>query len=129
MFHVFSALSNCNNISVTICLAFISVWLSGYTFILYFSLGIHKDKDKPPSFSVVLEILRHTLTDYQNKLENASNEVSLALFGSTHIAFGLQQYVALACYKGQKNWEHWIGSFTDTKNNKLSVTVLFLSVA
>ncbi|KAM5260489.1 coiled-coil domain-containing protein 171 isoform 8-T10 [Hipposideros larvatus] len=49
-------------------------WTSGYTFILYFSLGIHKDKNKPPSFSVVLEILRHTLTDYQNKLENASNE-------------------------------------------------------
>ncbi|KAL0607365.1 Coiled-coil domain-containing protein 171, partial [Plecturocebus cupreus] len=36
--------------------------------------GIHKDKDKLPSFSVVLETLRHTLTDYQNKLEDASNE-------------------------------------------------------
>ncbi|KAI4588901.1 hypothetical protein MJG53_003309 [Ovis ammon polii x Ovis aries] len=36
--------------------------------------GIHKDKDKPPSFSVVLETLRRTLTDYQNKLEDASNE-------------------------------------------------------
>ncbi|XP_068407880.1 coiled-coil domain-containing protein 171 isoform X3 [Eschrichtius robustus] len=36
--------------------------------------GIHKDKDKPPSFSVVLESLRRTLTDYQNKLEDASNE-------------------------------------------------------
>uniref|UniRef100_A0AAA9T9R5 Coiled-coil domain containing 171 n=1 Tax=Bos taurus TaxID=9913 RepID=A0AAA9T9R5_BOVIN len=38
--------------------------------------GIHKDKDKPPSFSVVLETLRRTLTDYQNKLEEASNELS-----------------------------------------------------
>ncbi|KAM4876948.1 coiled-coil domain-containing protein 171 [Thomomys bottae] len=38
--------------------------------------GIHKDKDKPPSFSVVLETLRHTLTDYQNKLEDASNELN-----------------------------------------------------
>ncbi|XP_070105029.1 coiled-coil domain-containing protein 171 isoform X7 [Equus caballus] len=37
--------------------------------------GIHKDKDKPPSFSVVLETLRRTLTDYQNKLEDASNEL------------------------------------------------------
>ncbi|XP_061055059.1 coiled-coil domain-containing protein 171 isoform X2 [Eubalaena glacialis] len=36
--------------------------------------GIHKDKDKPPSFPVVLESLRRTLTDYQNKLEDASNE-------------------------------------------------------
>uniref|UniRef100_A0A8D2LHA4 Coiled-coil domain containing 171 n=1 Tax=Varanus komodoensis TaxID=61221 RepID=A0A8D2LHA4_VARKO len=41
--------------------------------------GIHKDKDKPPSFTLVLETLRHTLTDYQNKLEDASNEVTLAL--------------------------------------------------
>ncbi|XP_034519830.1 coiled-coil domain-containing protein 171 isoform X6 [Ailuropoda melanoleuca] len=39
--------------------------------------GIHKDKDKPPSFSVVLETLRRTLTDYQNKLEDASNEEKL----------------------------------------------------
>ncbi|XP_060156944.1 coiled-coil domain-containing protein 171 isoform X7 [Globicephala melas] len=38
--------------------------------------GIHRDKDKPPSFSVVLESLRRTLTDYQNKLEDASNELS-----------------------------------------------------
>ncbi|XP_074053649.1 coiled-coil domain-containing protein 171 isoform X1 [Macrotis lagotis] len=38
--------------------------------------GIHKDKDKAPSFSVVLETLRHTLTDYQNKLEDASNELN-----------------------------------------------------
>lgn len=30
------------------------------------------------------------MTDYQNKLEDASNEVTLALFGSTLIAFGLQ---------------------------------------
>nr|XP_034996597.1 coiled-coil domain-containing protein 171 isoform X3 [Zootoca vivipara] len=37
--------------------------------------GIHKDKDKPPSFTLVLETLRHTLTDYQNKLEEASNEL------------------------------------------------------
>ncbi|XP_075787658.1 coiled-coil domain-containing protein 171 isoform X6 [Pelodiscus sinensis] len=37
--------------------------------------GSHKDKDKPPSLSVVLETLRSTLTDYQNKLEDASNEI------------------------------------------------------
>ncbi|XP_025021984.1 coiled-coil domain-containing protein 171 [Python bivittatus] len=36
--------------------------------------GIRKDKDKPPSFTLVLETLRRTLTDYQNKLEDASNE-------------------------------------------------------
>lgn len=80
--------------------------MKGILFILSFSLGVHKDKAKPPSFSVVLETLRRTLTDYQNKLEDTSNEVTLALFGSTHIAFGLQQYVSLACYKGQKNWEY-----------------------
>nr|XP_060465611.1 coiled-coil domain-containing protein 171 [Panthera onca] len=40
------------------------------------SSRIHKDKDKPPSFSVVLETLRRTLTDYQNKLEDASNELN-----------------------------------------------------
>ncbi|XP_027718839.1 coiled-coil domain-containing protein 171 isoform X6 [Vombatus ursinus] len=38
--------------------------------------GIHKDEDKAPSFSVVLETLRRTLTDYQNKLEDASNELN-----------------------------------------------------
>ncbi|XP_020825378.1 coiled-coil domain-containing protein 171 isoform X2 [Phascolarctos cinereus] len=38
--------------------------------------GVHKDKDKAPSFSVVLETLRRTLTDYQNKLEDASNELN-----------------------------------------------------
>ncbi|XP_062456256.1 coiled-coil domain-containing protein 171 isoform X2 [Rhea pennata] len=37
--------------------------------------GTCKDKDKPPSPSVVLETLRCTLTDYQNKLEDASNEL------------------------------------------------------
>ncbi|XP_066468681.1 coiled-coil domain-containing protein 171 [Tiliqua scincoides] len=37
--------------------------------------GTHKDKDKPPSFTLVLETLRRTLTDYQNKLEDASNEL------------------------------------------------------
>ncbi|XP_077201236.1 coiled-coil domain-containing protein 171 isoform X3 [Paroedura picta] len=36
--------------------------------------GTRKDKDKPLSFTLVLETLRHTLTDYQNKLEDASNE-------------------------------------------------------
>ncbi|XP_048358856.1 coiled-coil domain-containing protein 171 isoform X2 [Sphaerodactylus townsendi] len=36
--------------------------------------GTHKDKDKPLSFTLVLETLRHTLTDYQNKLEDAFNE-------------------------------------------------------
>ncbi|NXE21473.1 CC171 protein, partial [Ardeotis kori] len=35
--------------------------------------GTYKDRDKPPSFSV-LESLRCTLTAYQNKLEDMSNE-------------------------------------------------------
>uniref|UniRef100_A0A671EL16 Coiled-coil domain containing 171 n=1 Tax=Rhinolophus ferrumequinum TaxID=59479 RepID=A0A671EL16_RHIFE len=48
--------------------------LDSFTVSGQWTSGIHKDKDKPPSFSVVLEILRRTLTDYQNKLENASNE-------------------------------------------------------
>uniref|UniRef100_A0A8C0FF65 Coiled-coil domain containing 171 n=1 Tax=Bubo bubo TaxID=30461 RepID=A0A8C0FF65_BUBBB len=43
--------------------------------------GTFKDKDKPLSLSV-LETLRCTLTAYQNKLEDMSNEVTLALFGS-----------------------------------------------
>nr|XP_019594757.1 PREDICTED: coiled-coil domain-containing protein 171 isoform X1 [Rhinolophus sinicus] len=50
--------------------------LDSFTVSGQWTSGIHKDKDKPPSFSVVLEILRHTLTDYQNKLENASNELN-----------------------------------------------------
>ena len=74
----------------------------GYIFILHFSLGIHKDKDKPPSFSVVLETLRRTLTDYQNKLEEASNEVTLALFGSTLLAFGLQHSSSVLVTKVRK---------------------------
>uniref|UniRef100_A0A2K5QYK2 Coiled-coil domain containing 171 n=1 Tax=Cebus imitator TaxID=2715852 RepID=A0A2K5QYK2_CEBIM len=48
--------------------------LDSFTVSGQWTSGIHKDKDKPPSFSVVLETLRHTLTDYQNKLEDASNE-------------------------------------------------------
>ncbi|XP_074022212.1 coiled-coil domain-containing protein 171 [Numenius arquata] len=36
--------------------------------------GTSKDKDKPPSLSV-LETLRSTLTAYQNKLEDTSNEL------------------------------------------------------
>ncbi|NXC73786.1 CC171 protein, partial [Anhinga anhinga] len=40
--------------------------------------GTCKDKDKPPSLSV-LETLRCTLTAYENKLEDMSNEVTLAL--------------------------------------------------
>uniref|UniRef100_A0A8C9KSY4 Coiled-coil domain containing 171 n=1 Tax=Serinus canaria TaxID=9135 RepID=A0A8C9KSY4_SERCA len=43
--------------------------------------GICEDKDKPLSFSVV-ETLRCTLTAYQSKLEDTSNEVALAIFGS-----------------------------------------------
>lgn len=42
------------------------------------------------------------MTAYQNKLEDMSNEVTLALFGSIRIAFGLQQYIRFACKKGQK---------------------------
>uniref|UniRef100_A0A6I8PP72 Coiled-coil domain containing 171 n=1 Tax=Ornithorhynchus anatinus TaxID=9258 RepID=A0A6I8PP72_ORNAN len=38
--------------------------------------GIHSDRDRGPSFSVVLETLRRTLTDYQSKLEDASNELN-----------------------------------------------------
>ncbi|XP_020919133.1 coiled-coil domain-containing protein 171 [Sus scrofa] len=50
--------------------------LDSFTVSGQWTSGIHKDKDKPPSFSVVLETLRRTLTDYQNKLEDASNELS-----------------------------------------------------
>nr|XP_048308969.1 coiled-coil domain-containing protein 171 isoform X1 [Myodes glareolus] len=50
--------------------------LDSFTLSAQWTSGIHKDKDKPPSFSVVLETLRRTLTDYQNKLEEASNELS-----------------------------------------------------
>uniref|UniRef100_A0A8C2M3B9 Coiled-coil domain containing 171 n=1 Tax=Cricetulus griseus TaxID=10029 RepID=A0A8C2M3B9_CRIGR len=48
--------------------------LDSFTVSAQWTSGIHKDKDKLPSFSVVLETLRRTLTDYQNKLEDASNE-------------------------------------------------------
>uniref|UniRef100_A0A5F8A045 Coiled-coil domain containing 171 n=2 Tax=Macaca TaxID=9539 RepID=A0A5F8A045_MACMU len=48
--------------------------LDSFTVSGQWTSGIHKDKDKPPSFSAVLETLRRTLTDYQNKLEDASNE-------------------------------------------------------
>nr|XP_055150164.1 coiled-coil domain-containing protein 171 isoform X2 [Symphalangus syndactylus] len=48
--------------------------LDSFTVSGQWTSGIHKDKDKPPSFPVVLETLRCTLTDYQNKLEDASNE-------------------------------------------------------
>lgn len=77
--------------------------LDSFTVSAQWTSGNHKDKDKPPSFSVVLETLRRTLTDYQNKLEDASNEVARGLFGS-HTAFGQYQYAAFACYKGQKDW-------------------------
>ncbi|CAH6790502.1 Ccdc171 [Phodopus roborovskii] len=50
--------------------------LDSFTVSAQWTSGIHKDKDKPPSFSVVLETLRRTLTDYQNKLEDASNELT-----------------------------------------------------
>ncbi|XP_023389498.1 coiled-coil domain-containing protein 171 isoform X2 [Pteropus vampyrus] len=50
--------------------------LDSFTVSGQWTSGIHKDKDKPPSFSVVLEILRRTLTDYQNKLDDASNELN-----------------------------------------------------
>uniref|UniRef100_H0WK79 Coiled-coil domain containing 171 n=1 Tax=Otolemur garnettii TaxID=30611 RepID=H0WK79_OTOGA len=50
--------------------------LDSFTVSGQWTSGIRKDKDKPPSFSVVLETLRHTLTDYQNKLEDASNELN-----------------------------------------------------
>uniref|UniRef100_A0A8C3VJJ5 Coiled-coil domain containing 171 n=1 Tax=Catharus ustulatus TaxID=91951 RepID=A0A8C3VJJ5_CATUS len=43
--------------------------------------GTCEDKDKPLSCSVI-ETLRCTLTAYQNKLEDMSNEVTLAMFGS-----------------------------------------------
>ncbi|XP_063465229.1 coiled-coil domain-containing protein 171 isoform X24 [Symphalangus syndactylus] len=50
--------------------------LDSFTVSGQWTSGIHKDKDKPPSFPVVLETLRCTLTDYQNKLEDASNELN-----------------------------------------------------
>ncbi|XP_023571622.1 coiled-coil domain-containing protein 171 [Octodon degus] len=50
--------------------------LDSFTVPAQWTSGIHKDKDKPPSFSVVLETLRRTLTDYQSKLEDASNELN-----------------------------------------------------
>uniref|UniRef100_A0A8C3VMS2 Coiled-coil domain containing 171 n=1 Tax=Catharus ustulatus TaxID=91951 RepID=A0A8C3VMS2_CATUS len=60
--------------------------------------GTCEDKDKPLSCSVI-ETLRCTLTAYQNKLEDMSNEVTLAMFGSICIAFGLQQYIHFTCKK------------------------------
>ncbi|XP_038625845.1 coiled-coil domain-containing protein 171 isoform X3 [Tachyglossus aculeatus] len=36
--------------------------------------GIHEDKDKAPGLSLVLETLRSTLTDYQNRFEDTYNE-------------------------------------------------------
>ncbi|KAK2500433.1 hypothetical protein MC885_003374 [Smutsia gigantea] len=50
--------------------------LDSFTVSGQWTSGIHKDKDKPPSFSVVLETLRRTLTDYQSKLKDASNELN-----------------------------------------------------
>ncbi|XP_021108528.1 coiled-coil domain-containing protein 171 isoform X2 [Heterocephalus glaber] len=50
--------------------------LDSFTVSGQWTSGIHKDKDKPPSFSAVLETLRCTLTDYQSKLEDASNELN-----------------------------------------------------
>ncbi|XP_029140704.1 coiled-coil domain-containing protein 171 [Protobothrops mucrosquamatus] len=49
--------------------------LDCFTMSSQWTAGIHKDKDKPPSFTLVLETLRCTLTDYQNKQEEASNEL------------------------------------------------------
>ncbi|XP_058027407.1 coiled-coil domain-containing protein 171 isoform X3 [Ahaetulla prasina] len=49
--------------------------LDSFTMSNQWTAGIHKDKDKPPSFTLVLETLRCTLTDYQNKQEEASNEL------------------------------------------------------
>ncbi|XP_075450878.1 coiled-coil domain-containing protein 171 isoform X3 [Ascaphus truei] len=40
--------------------------------------GIYKDKVKPAGSAVVLETLRHTLTDYQSRLEDTSNELEKA---------------------------------------------------
>ncbi|XP_074984903.1 coiled-coil domain-containing protein 171 isoform X5 [Caretta caretta] len=48
--------------------------LDSFTMSSQWTAGSRKDKDKPPSLSVVLETLRNTLTDYQNKLEDTSNE-------------------------------------------------------
>ncbi|XP_019373099.1 PREDICTED: coiled-coil domain-containing protein 171 isoform X3 [Gavialis gangeticus] len=50
--------------------------LDSFTMSSQRTAGTCKDKDKPPSLSVVLETLRHTLTDYQNKLEDSSNELT-----------------------------------------------------
>uniref|UniRef100_A0A670ZIT0 Coiled-coil domain containing 171 n=1 Tax=Pseudonaja textilis TaxID=8673 RepID=A0A670ZIT0_PSETE len=64
--------------------------LDSFTMSSQWTAGIHKDKDKTPSFTLVLETLRCTLTDYQNKQEEASNEVTVAWLSSTYIAFKLQ---------------------------------------
>uniref|UniRef100_A0A4W3I5V2 Coiled-coil domain containing 171 n=1 Tax=Callorhinchus milii TaxID=7868 RepID=A0A4W3I5V2_CALMI len=61
--------------------------------------GNCKDKEKPLSPSVVLENLRHTLTDYQSRLGDASNEVTLALFGASDTALDLA-----AANKELNNW-------------------------
>lgn len=43
------------------------------------------------------------MTVYQNKLEDMSNEVTLALFGSICIVFGLEQYMRFSCKESQKS--------------------------
>ncbi|XP_033093299.1 coiled-coil domain-containing protein 171 isoform X2 [Trachypithecus francoisi] len=65
--------------------------LDSFTVSGQWTSGIHKDKDKPPSFSVVLETLRRTLTDYQNKLEDASNEEKLTFLHT------LYQHLVAGC--------------------------------
>ncbi|XP_043573472.1 coiled-coil domain-containing protein 171-like isoform X6 [Chiloscyllium plagiosum] len=46
--------------------------------------GSRKDKEKPLSPSVVLENLRQTLTDYQSRLEDTSNEEKLTFLHSLY---------------------------------------------
>ncbi|XP_063465208.1 coiled-coil domain-containing protein 171 isoform X11 [Symphalangus syndactylus] len=65
--------------------------LDSFTVSGQWTSGIHKDKDKPPSFPVVLETLRCTLTDYQNKLEDASNEEKLTFLHT------LYQHLVAGC--------------------------------
>uniref|UniRef100_A0A2K5UDI6 Coiled-coil domain containing 171 n=1 Tax=Macaca fascicularis TaxID=9541 RepID=A0A2K5UDI6_MACFA len=65
--------------------------LDSFTVSGQWTSGIHKDKDKPPSFSAVLETLRRTLTDYQNKLEDASNEEKLTFLHT------LYQHLVAGC--------------------------------
>lgn len=68
------------------------------------------------------------MTAYQNKLEDTSNEVTLAVFGSICIAFGLQQYINFACKKQQKSGNVELTASSMPKE-KVSVATISLSLS